>query len=454
MTNFTLPHCEESEMMVLGCMITSHNSLVVSCELLQKEDFYNFNHQLVFSAAKECLELFDCADVTLVSSQLSKRELLPKIGGMAKLMMFAQMVGTSAYIDGYASVVKSKSLLRKIISASQEITIEGMKDPDSAEDFLDEVQEKFFKIGKNVGKDGLQSLKEVVENKDSIDGKNMLERIAERREYFAIHRKPFPIKAISSGYPDLDKIIGGMQESNLIILAARPGMGKTTLALNIAQNVCFREKKPVLVFSLEMSKEQLASKIVSSESGVSQQKIGDGTVSAKEYEEILNCFNSLAGSHFYIEESTVLKVTDIKARARRAKEKHGISLILIDYLQLLQGSGSKNSKETRQLEVSDISSNLKAMARELNVPVLCLSQLSRKVEERENKRPMLSDLRDSGSVEQDADVVMFIYRPDYYNNYDKPNHAELIVSKNRHGNVGCIDLYFDKQTSQFGSMVK
>ena len=272
-----------------------------------------------------------------------------------------------------------------------------------------------------------------------------LKELEERQEkYLRDGPEKAGITGIPSHYIDLDKMLNGLNNSNLMILAARPAMGKTLLALNIAENVCFKNKIPVGIFSLEMSAEQLVHRIICSKSGIESEKIKTGHLSGAEFQVIVNCVHELQKTVMIIDDQAGLKITDMRARARRMKESYGIGLLIVDYLQLISGSGTKGMNDNRQSEIAEISRMLKNLARELNIPIICCSQLSRKVEEREGKRPMMSDLRESGSIEQDADIVMFIYRAEYYDPHNKPGEAEVIVAKNRHGAVGNVKLTFKK----------
>jgi replicative DNA helicase len=282
-----------------------------------------------------------------------------------------------------------------------------------------------------------------------------LKQLQEKQEEYQLKGPEMSkVTGIATHFTDLDNVINGMNNSNLVILAARPAMGKTALALNIAENICFKNKMPVGIFSLEMSAEQLLHRVICSHSQVESDKIKTGSINGSEYQSIVSSVNAMLNQTMIIDDQPGLKITDLRARARRMKEAFDIQFLVIDYLQLLSGSGTTRSQENRQNEISEISRLLKNLARELNIPVLCLSQLSRKVEERVGHRPMMSDLRESGSIEQDSDIVMFLLRREYYDPYDKPGQGELIVAKNRHGSVGNINLTFRKEIAQFANFTQ
>ncbi len=444
------PNSKESEMMVLGCMLTSVNSLNVAADTLEELDFYYTEHQEIFHSLKTCYKNDKPADVHLVAEDLKKKNKLEETGGVAYLATLAQYAGTSAFIEEYVKLIREKSTLRLMIQAAESIEKASLEEAEDVSNILDEAQAKFFQISQKANTGSQVSLKDLLSGFQSESKLPYLKELQERQQKF-LEKGPNDLKVtgIPSRFADIDKLLNGFSPSNLMILAARPAMGKTAMALNLAENICFKNNVPVGIFSLEMSAMQLVHRIICSQSEVESDKILKGSLNGTEYQKVVAAVNLMQKHTMIIDDQPGLKITDLRSRARRMKETHRIGFLVIDYLQLLSGSGTMRSQENRQIEISEISRLLKTLARELDVPVLCLSQLSRKVEERESKRPMLSDLRESGSLEQDADLVMFLLRREYYDRYDKPGMAELIIAKNRHGAVGDIDLVFRKEVAQF-----
>lgn len=447
------PNSKESEMMVLGCMLTSINSLNVAADGLDEGDFYYTEHRLVFNALKSLYKQDKPADVHLVSEELKGQDKLKAVGGISYVMTLAQYAGTSAYIEEYVEIVQNKSILRRMIDAAQNVERQALNEPQDVYNALDDAQAMFYQISQAANPGTGKLIHEILSGVKAETKTPFLKELQERQERFQLKGHEDPgITGVRTHFIDLDKMLNGFGNSNLMILAARPAMGKTALAINIAENVCFKNKIPVGVFSLEMSAEQLVHRVICSQSEVESDKIKTGALNGMEYQRIVAAVHGMAGHTLVIDDQPGLKITDLRARARRMKESYGIGLLVIDYLQLLTGSGSK-SQENRQNEISEISRMLKNLARELNIPVLCLSQLSRKVEERQGHRPMMSDLRESGSIEQDSDIVMFLLRREYYDPMDKPGMAELIVAKNRHGGVGSVNLTFRKELGQFANYI-
>lgn len=446
------PHSKESEMMVLGCMLTSINALNIAADNLDDADFYFTEHKIIFQILKTAYKNDKPADVHLICEELKRQDKLKAVGGAAYVTTLAQYAGTSAYIEEYADIVKSKSLLRSMINAAQIVEKKALEEPEDVHITLDDAQQLFFKISQSVNTSTGIIIRDILNGLKAESGSPFLKELQERQERF--HQKgpqEHGITGIPTHFIDLDKMINGFNNSNLMILAARPAMGKSALALNIAENICLKNNLPVGIFSLEMSAEQLVHRIVCSQSEVESDKIINGSLDGAEFQRIVSCVHQLQNHVLVIDDQPGLKITDLRARARRMKESYGIGMLIIDYLQLITGSGSYRGQENRQNEISEISRMLKNLARELNIPILCLSQLSRKVEERQGHRPMMSDLRESGSIEQDADIVMFLLRREYYDPHDKPGMAELIVAKNRHGGVGNINLTFRKEIAQFAN---
>lgn len=448
----TPPNSKESEMMVLGCMLTSINALNVAAGQLNDTDFYYNEHKLIFQILKEAYKNDAPADVHLVAEGLKSQDKLKAVGGIAYLTTLAQYAGTSAHIEEYAGLVRSKALLRRMIQAAQVVEKQAFEEPDDVVVALDSAQQMFFQISQFASSSAGYLLKELLEGTRGASGQPFLKALEEKQEQFRLRGPDDPgVTGVRTHFLDLDRMLNGLGRSNLIILAARPAMGKTALAINIAENVCFKSQLPVGIFSLEMSAEQLVTRMICSQSELEGHKLQTGSLTSSEFQDVVECVNRMKQHTMVIDDQPGVNITDLRARARRMKEAHRIELLIIDYLQLITGSGSNRSQENRQNEISEISRMLKNLARELNIPIVCLSQLSRKVEERHGHRPVMSDLRESGSIEQDADVVTFLLRREYYDETDKPGMAELIVAKNRHGGIGTVPLTFRKEIAQFAN---
>ncbi|MBB65500.1 MAG: replicative DNA helicase [Waddliaceae bacterium] len=444
------PHSKESEMMVLGSMLTSVNSVNIAADSLDDSDFYFTEHKLVFNVIKNFYKNDKPIDVHLVCEELKRQEKLKAVGGAPYIMTLAQFAGTSAYIEEYVDLVRNKSILRSMINASQIIEKRALDEPDNVPTLLDEAQQLFYQVSQTAQSQTGTHIQDVLNGVKSKNQVPFLKELEERQKDYQERGPDDPgITGVRTHFNDLDTMLNGMGNSNLIILAARPAMGKTAFVLNLAENICFREGVPVGIFSLEMSAEQLVHRIICSQSEVESEKIKTGSLNGMEYQRIVSSVHNIQNATMLIDDQPGLKITDLRARARRMKETYGIGFLIIDYLQLIAGSSSSRSNESRQIEVSEISRMLKTLARELDIPILCCSQLSRKVEERAGHRPMMSDLRESGSIEQDADVVAFLLRREYYDPMDKPGQAEVIVGKNRHGAVGSVNLTFRKEIARF-----
>lgn len=448
----TAPHSKESEMIVLGSMLTSINSLNIGADALDENDFYYTEHKLIFQVLKGAFRNDKPADVHLVGEELKRQTKLKAIGGIGYLTTLAQYAGTSAYIEEYIELVRDKSILRRMINAAQEVERGALNDPADVHVLLDDAQGKFFTISQSANSNAGILIKDLLLGMKATSQLPYLKELQERQEIF-LKKGPndLGITGIPTHFFDLDKLINGLGLSNLMILAARPAMGKTALALNIAENVAFKNGIPVGVFSLEMTAEQLLHRMICSQAEVESDKIRTGALNGIEYQRVVAAVNSMMKGTLVIDDQPGLKITDLRARARRMKESYNIQLLIVDYLQLISGSGLSRNAENRQNEISEISRMMKTLARELNIPIICLSQLSRKVEERQGHRPMMSDLRESGSIEQDSDIVMFLLRREYYDPYDKPGLAELIIAKNRHGAVGSVNLTYRKELAQFAN---
>jgi replicative DNA helicase len=446
------PHSKEAEMMVLGCMLTSINGLNIGADGLDDNDFYYTEHKIIFSILKAAYKGDKPADVLLVCEELKRQDKLKAVGGPAYVTALAQYAGTSAYVEQYVQLVQDKSVLRRMINAAQVVEKHALEEPENVQDCLDEAQQLFFKISQAASNNSGILLKEILSGVKAEEQLPFIKALEARQEAF-LQRGPQDscVTGMPSHFSDMDKMLNGLNNSNLMILAARPAMGKTAFALNVAENVCFKNRVPVGIFSLEMSAEQLVHRLICSQAEVESTKIKTGSLDGGEFQRIVRCVGEMQQHVMVIDDQPGLKVTDLRARARRMKESHNIGFLVIDYLQLISGSSNGRGGENRQNEISEISRMLKNLARELNVPVLCLSQLSRKVEERPGHRPVMSDLRESGSIEQDSDIVMFLLRREYYDPHDKPGLAELIVAKNRHGAIGTVNLTYRKEIVQFAN---
>ncbi len=449
------PHSKESEMMVLGCMLTKINSMNIAADALDSRDFYYTEHRLVFDALKTLFKQDKPADIHLVSEELKRTDNLEKVRGIGYLISLAQYAGRSAYVEEYVELIVSKSILRRLIQAVHEIEKAALENPPDAHALLDDAQAKLFTIGQAKNSQIGVQIKDVFSGLKAVSGLPYLKELQDRQEeYEALRAKGEELDLFTgmpTGLHDLDKMINGLAPSNLIIFAGRPGMGKTALALNIAEHACFRKQRSIAIFSLEMSAEQVIHRLICSQSEVESTKILTGSLKGYDYQKVVEVVRHMEKCKMVIDDQPGLKISDLRARARRLKEVYQIDLLIVDYLQLLSGSSSHFSPDNRHLEISEISRMLKNLARELNIPVLCGSQLSRKVEDRPGKRPLMSDLRESGSIEQDADVVMLLYRKEYYDEKESPGLAEIIVGKNRHGKTGSVQLVYRSEIAQFGN---
>jgi replicative DNA helicase len=432
------PHSLEAEQSVLGSMIMDREAIAVALETVTGEDFYQPDLKLLFDSIVELYNKNKPVDLVTLKSYLQDIGILEQIGGIDYLSKLAIAVPTSTHVKNYALIVKEKSILRKIIKAGQEIIADGYDGKNKVEDVLNVAEEKIFNIIQNRKTEEFTLVNELVAP--------ALKKIID------IHNNQGKVTGIPTGFIDLDYKTAGLQPSDFVLIAARPSMGKTAFALNVAQHAAIREDKATAIFSLEMSKEQLVNRLLCSEAMVDAQKVRTGDLEDNEWDKLTVGSAILGGAPIYIDDTPGISVSEMKAKCRKLKLEKGLDLIIIDYLQLMSG----NSKtESRQQEISEISRSLKALAREMDAPVVALSQLSRACEARADHRPMLSDLRESGAIEQDADVVMFLYRDEYYNpDTEFKNQAELIVAKQRNGPTGTIKLVWLGQFTKFNSMAK
>jgi replicative DNA helicase len=432
------PHNNEAEQAVLGAMLLDQEAVVIGAEMLTATDFYRDAHRLIFDGIREVELAGTGVDLVTVTEALRTKDALDKCGGMSYLAALANMVPTTAGIRHYAKIVSEKALLRQLIRVTNDINLRCYEEQDEIQSLLGQAEQSIFQIGRNTSGQGLLPIRD------------MMPEMVERIESLSKRREG--LTGIPSYFKALDQFTSGWQSSDLVILAARPSMGKTAFALNLAESAAVRAKAPVAIFSLEMSREQLLQRLISSRANIEQTVLRNGRLSGDDWQKLVDAAAILSASPIYIDDTPAITVTELRSRARRLKAEQDLQLILIDYLQLMTGD-RRSGGDNRQQEISEISRSLKALARELKVPVIALSQLSREVEKTADKRPGLSHLRESGALEQDADLVMFIYREEYYDrNTDRKGIAEIIVAKHRNGPVGTIELGFDDRYTKFFNM--
>ncbi|MBQ7705736.1 MAG: replicative DNA helicase [Selenomonadaceae bacterium] len=427
------------EKFVLSAMLLKDGEIIPTITaILTAEDFYRPEHRLIFSAILKLYSKKIIPTILSLNEELRQSGELEKIGGVTTVFSLSEVANTTAYAETYAKTIKEKSILRKLIQASEEIIQMSIEEKKPLNDILDDAEKKIF---------GVTSQGETSEFEHIMP---ILQRSFDR-----IRRaldNPEGITGVPTKFVDFDRVTSGLQKSDLILLAARPSMGKTALALNMAMNAALADNV-VAIFSLEMSKEQLGHRLLSSYSGINSQKLSTGNFDSEDLNSLIDTLEYLTDSKLFIDDTAGITILELRSKARKIKNEHGLNLIVIDYLQLMQGTARKGADFNRQQEISEISRNLKGLARELKVPILALSQLSRSVELRADKRPLLSDLRESGSLEQDADIVMFLYREEYYDKEtENTNTAELVIAKNRNGPTTTINLQFDKECMRFGSL--
>jgi replicative DNA helicase len=432
----------DSEMLVLGSMILSSGAVSHAVETLSSTDFYISRHRLIFSAACEHYREDRPVDVSLLSETLRMKDSLEKAGGILYLTGLAQKAGVGHYIESHCEIVREKSLLRRLISTSEAVirSVVGVKAPGNI--LLEGAQKAFFVLGRH--RDGCEAQLCDLASPNS----EFLLSLEERVNNYAEHGVPVGFSGVHSGFSNLDKIIDGFGNGHLVVVASRPGVGKTAFAVNLLMNMA-KADKGICMFNLEMTSDQLMMRIASSSSGISSDKLKMGNLTEAEHSHVKKVLSGFLSKKIVFDDSTVCRISDICSRARRMKEAHGVDCIIIDYMQLIHGDREYDSRVN---EVGKISTSLKLLARELDIPIICLAQLSRKVEERASKVPVLSDLRESGSIEQDADLILFLTRPSLYNENVKPGVATVMVAKNRHGKTGSSDLLFNGNTSTFKSL--
>lgn len=433
-----MPNSLEAEQSVIGSMIMDRDAIVTVMEMLLQEDFYHQQYGLLFQAMVELFNAGQPVDLVTLQNKLRSMNVPAEVSSLEFVRDLLTAIPTSANVKSYAQIVKDKAVLRRLIKITEEIENQCYADTGELEDILADTERNVFGLLQNRSGGDFVPIKEIV--------LNALEKIE-----FA-SKTQGNVTGIPTGFVDLDYKMSGLQPSDFILVAARPSMGKTAFVLNVAQYVAFHEDMATAVFSLEMSKEQLVNRLFSLESRVDAQVLRSGNLADTDWEKLIEGAGVIGNSHLIIDDTPGISISELRSKCRKFKLEHDLKLIIIDYLQLMSGSGRS---ESRQQEISEISRSLKGLARELNVPVIALSQLSRAVEQRPDHRPMLSDLRESGAIEQDADVVMFIYRDDYYNkDTDLKNIAEIIIAKQRNGPIGTINLVWLPQYTKFANMEK
>jgi replicative DNA helicase len=434
------PQNMEAEQSVLGGILLENPALNAVLEILTGADFYSEGHRKIFNAIVDLSDRGEPSDLVTLSSHLKDRKQLDQVGGMAYLASLVDSVPSAANITYYARIVKEKAILRNLIATATEILQKTYNAGADIDAVLDEAEQAIFDISENKIRPSFFSIRDVVK-----ENFRELEKLAERKEL---------ITGVPTGFDKLDEITSGLQRSDLIIIAGRPSMGKTAFALNIAQNAALKSGIPVAVFSLEMAKEQLVFRMLASEARVDSQRLRKGFLGETDWTKLVKASADLSEAAIYIDDSPAITVLEMKAKARRLKADAGLGLIILDYLQLMRGGAYK---ESREQEISEISRSLKALAKELNVPIIALSQLNRKVEDRTDRRPQMADLRESGAIEQDADVIAFIYRDEvYHKSEDNPEKgiAEIIIGKQRNGPTGTVKLAFLEKYTSFENLAR
>jgi len=435
------PQNVEAEQAVLGAMLIEREAISKVAELLRSEDYYREAHRLIYNAMIELFNKNDAVDMVTVIEFLRKEDKLEAAGGIAYVTSLANSVPTAANVLYHARIVEEKALLRQLINAATNIAGMGYEGSEEVTGILDSAEKMILAVSSRKMGGDFTPIKSII-----FEAFNKIEQL---------YASKGSITGLATGFKDLDRLTSGLQPSDLILIAARPSMGKTAFVLNIAQHIGIAEKKAVAFFSLEMSKEQLVQRMLCAESAIDSQRLRIGELEAKDWTKLVSGADRLSAAPIFIDDTAGITVMEMRSKARRLKIEFDLQLIIIDYLQLMQGSGKGKGGENRQQEISEISRSLKALAREINVPVIALSQLSRSVESRQVKKPMLSDLRESGSLEQDADIVAFLYRDDYYNpDSDKKNITEVIIAKHRNGPVDTVQLFFHKQFTKFSDLSK
>ncbi len=432
------PHDDAAEQAVLGCMFLDKEAVATALEILRADDFYRPDHQRVFEAAEELFSAGIPVDVITIKNKLEEKQIFEQIGGLQFVVSISTAVASSVNVKHYAKIVEEKSLLRRLIKTASEVSQISYEGKEDVNFIMEKAEKGIFDIMQNRRTEEFASIRDIAVS--------AFEKIED------VYHNKGKVTGVATGFADFDAKTAGLQKSDLILLAARPSMGKTAFALNIVQNAAIRGNVPTAIFSLEMSKEQLVNRMLCSEAMMDAQKMRTGELVDSDWPVLIEAMGPLSQAPIYIDDTPGVSPMDIRSKCRRLKMEKGLGLIVIDYLQLMTGNG-KN--ESRQQEISEISRSLKAIAREMDAPVIALSQLSRACEQRADHRPMLSDLRESGAIEQDADLVAFLYRDEYYfPDSEKKNQAELIIAKQRNGPTGTVDLTWMGQYTRFGNFLR
>jgi replicative DNA helicase len=433
------PQNAEAEASLLGALLIDSDAIVKIADTIAARDFFDKRHERIYDAIMHLYEHHSDIDVLTLSDQLKNSGYLDSIGGPSYLTELTNFVPTATHVEQYAEIVAQKAMRRRLITASREIVGLGYDESKQLSVLIEEAETRLFEVSQQHIKQDVISLEAILaESFDRLDD---------------LHKDKQKIRGVPTGYKDLDNMLAGFQRSDLVILAARPSMGKTALALNFAHNIAVQSAQPVLIFSLEMSKEQLVDRLLSMESGVDAWALRTGNLTDADFEKIGHAMGTLSEAQIYIDDSPGITISDLRTKARREAHQRPLGLIIVDYLQLMSGGSRFGGDGNRVQEISEISRGLKGIARELNVPILALSQLSRSVESRSPQIPQLADLRESGSIEQDADVVAFIYREEYYNpDTDRKKLTDIFIKKHRNGPTGGVELYFDNEKQRFRSV--
>ncbi len=435
------PHNSDAEASLLGALLIDSDAIVKVADTVFIKDFYDERHQRIYEAVSQLYEKHSPVDVLTLTDQLKSNGFLDMVGGAGYLTELTNYVPTATHVEQYAEIVAQKALRRRLITASQDMASLGYDESQNLQDLIEQAEARLFDVSQQHVKQDVVSLETILaESFDRLDD---------------LHKDKGKIRGVPTGYKDLDNILAGLQKSDLFILAARPSMGKTALALNLAHNVAVQANQPVLLFSLEMSKEQLVDRLLAMESGVDAWALRTGNLTDSDFEKIGHAMGTLSEAQIFIDDTPGITVSELRTKARREAHQHPIGLIIVDYLQLMSGGGRYGGEGNRVQEISEISRGLKGIARELNVPLMALSQLSRSVESRSPQIPQLADLRESGSIEQDADVVAFLYREEYYKpDTDRKNITDILIKKHRNGPVGNVELFFNRDKQRFSSLDK
>jgi replicative DNA helicase len=434
-----LPNSIEAEQSVIGSMLMNKEAIVVASEIVNVSDFYQSQYGAIFEAIVELYNEGQPVDLITLQNRLKEKDVPPQVSGLEFIRDLITSVPTSANIKYYSNIVYEKSVLRRLIKVNEEIANTCYLGREKLDDILAGTEKSIFDLLQNRNSSDFTPIRKI-----ALD---TLERIEEAS------RNKSTVTGIATGFTDLDYRTSGMQRSDLVLVAARPSMGKTAFVLNLVQHIALKSERPIAIFSLEMSKEQLVNRLFAMNAKVDAQKLRNGNLTGGEWEQLIESVGDIGESKIMIDDTPGISITELRSKCRKFKLEQGLDMVIIDYLQLMSGSGSKSSEGNRQQEISEISRSLKALAREIDAPVIALSQLSRACETRQDHRPMLSDLRESGAIEQDADVVMFLYRDDYYNkDTEKKNVAEIIIAKQRNGPIGTIELVWLPEYTKFVNM--